>query len=84
MTDFRVTSYREAAECLRLVREQKPDQPEFWANLLGAIANATMAALPDSVANEVVVTTLAERAKRQKLQNAIQKELNRKLSDKKK
>jgi hypothetical protein len=53
--DFRVASYMEAKECLQLVREQKPDQPEFWANLLGAIANATIATMPDDVFEGVMI-----------------------------
>lgn len=54
MTDLRVLSALEARECLFRVREQTVDQPEFWANLLGAIANACMAAMPEAVLDGVV------------------------------
>lgn len=49
MGDFRVDYLYEAQKCLRHVVKQDPSQPQFWANLLGAIANATVASVPESV-----------------------------------
>jgi hypothetical protein len=39
----------EARKCLRLIDSLTTDQPEFWANLLGAIANLSLASVPDNV-----------------------------------
>ncbi|BCP41484.1 hypothetical protein MINTMi27_15770 [Mycobacterium intracellulare] len=50
MSDFRVDYLQEAKKCLRFREGQDVTQLQFWANLLGAIANATIAAVPDSVA----------------------------------
>lgn len=49
--DFRVAYLQEAKRCLRYNAEQKVTQLEFWANLLGAVANAAVASVPDSVAH---------------------------------
>lgn len=54
MSDFRVKSFREAQKCLRFVSKQSIEQPEFWANLIGAAANAAVASVSDSVYREIV------------------------------
>lgn len=52
MSDLQARYWLEARECLNLVRQQCPDQPEFWANLLGAVANASMASAPQAIVDE--------------------------------
>lgn len=77
--DFRVTAYLEAGECLRQAESQSFEQPEFWANLLGAVANAAVASVPDSVAAEAS-PELGRRAQRKRaLQQHIQKGIKDKL-----
>lgn len=50
--DFRVDCLFEAQRCLKLVGKQNLSQQEFWANLLGGVANAAIASIPDSVVSE--------------------------------
>jgi hypothetical protein len=47
------------------------EQPEFWANLLGAIANGVMASVPDSV----VTAALQREAQRAEKHEAARKHL---------
>ena len=46
-------------------------QPEFWANLLGAVANFNIAAIPDSVASAL----MQEQFEHQKANERIRKEV---------
>lgn len=69
--NFRIAAFQEARECFRLVKEMDIEQPEFWANLLGAIANGVMASVPDSV----VAGALAQEAQRVEKQKAARKHL---------
>jgi hypothetical protein len=80
--DFRVDAYEEAVRCLLYVQQCKLEQPEFWANLLGGIANGVMACLPDTVAYGVAERRGRENAKRANLQRAIQEKIDRKLNAK--
>lgn len=55
--DFRIGYLEEARSCLRAsnkITEKCPQdwhqQPEFWANLLGAVANSNVAAADEEVA----------------------------------
>lgn len=52
--NFRVAAFQEARKCFRLIETLDVEQPEFWANLLGAIANGVMACAPDSVISAVI------------------------------
>lgn len=60
--DFRVTYLQEARKCLRYYAEHKIYSLEFWANLLGAIANAAIASVPDSVAEALATEERRQRA----------------------
>jgi len=51
---FRLSAYREAHKCLRMVDRLDISEPEFWANLFGAIVNTNIACIPDSVAAALV------------------------------
>ena len=79
MTDFRVGYCLDARECLFRVKEQNVDQPEFWANLLGAIANSCMAAVPDSVVEGVLaeLTPPPQPKLQRRSQRTIRKQLNK-------
>lgn len=76
MSDLQARYWLEARECLQLVRRQNISQPEFWANLLGAIANATMAATPDSIV-EAAESVLDEPPP--KLQKRVQRRVSKDL-----
>jgi hypothetical protein len=76
--DFRVAAYREAQKCLRYVSKQNPEQPSFWANLLGAIANATLATVPDSVMGAV----MADDWDRERQHQRVREHINKKLVEK--
>lgn len=77
--DFRVAAYLEAGECLKLVKGQDISQPEFWANLLGAIANAAIASVPDSVATQAEPELGRREQKQRELQKRVQKDIKKKL-----
>jgi hypothetical protein len=81
--DFRVTCFFEAEECLKLVEAQQVDQPQFWGNLLGAIANATIASLPDSVYEQAAAELARRQTANDRLQRAVQKKITEKLSGQK-
>jgi hypothetical protein len=76
LADFRVQYFREAQTCLELVEKQKVDQPEFWANLLGAIANASLAAVSDVVVRGVLADCERDRKLRQEVYDHIQERLS--------
>lgn len=80
--DFRVDYLEEARNCLRAsnkITTKCPkdwhEQPEFWANLLGAIANANVAAVSDNVAYGLIV----KQAERQLENDRIREMLDEKL-----
>lgn len=82
MTDFRVAALLESQKCLttvsRMVEKKGWDaEPAFWANLLGAVANATIASVPNSVAAGLVAFKEREsersRAAREHVERALQK-----------
>jgi hypothetical protein len=79
VTDFRVGYCLQARECLFRVKEQNIDQPEFWANLLGAISNACMASVPDSVVAGVV-EELTPPPPQPRLQKRAQKRIKKQLN----
>jgi hypothetical protein len=54
LASFKVDAYLEAKKALRHAGRQKTDQPEFWANLLGACANLLLASVPDHVVDAAV------------------------------
>lgn len=76
MTGLQARYWLEARECLNLVRQQTVDQPEFWANLLGAVANASMAGAPSDVV-ETAETMLSE--PRPELQKRAQRRVRKDL-----
>lgn len=78
--DPRVLYFLEAMECLKLVQDQKIDQQIFWANLLGAVANASMAAVPDSVYYDVGTELARRDAVNSRMQTAMQKKIREKLN----
>jgi len=65
---FRLMAYREAHKCLRMVDRLDISEPEFWANLLGAIVNTNIACIPDSVASALV----SQNALREGLRDHVQ------------
>lgn len=44
-----------------MVEKLSIEQPEFWANLLGAVVNTNIACIPDSVADQLVEESDEER-----------------------
>lgn len=76
--EFRTAALLEARKCLKYMDKQSVEQPEYWANLLGAIANASIAAVPDSVADDVGRVLL----NRSQLQEAVQNKIKEKLGGK--
>jgi hypothetical protein len=77
MTDFRVGYCLQARECLFRVKDQTVEDPEFWANLLGAIANASMACVPAPVVEGVIeeLTPPPQPRLQKKTQRRIKKQL---------
>lgn len=69
--NFRIAAFQEARTCFRLVKEMDIEQPEFWANLLGAIANGVMASVPDSVVAGALAQEAKQRAARKHLKAAL-------------
>lgn len=80
--EFRTAAFLEARRCLKYMDKQSVEQPEYWANLLGAIANATIAAVPDSVAADVDREMWRREARDRELQTAVQTKIKEKLGGK--
>lgn len=80
--DFRVDYLEEARECIRAnhkIMTQFPKDwqecPEFWANLLGAVANSNVAAASD----DVVLGLVARQEQRAREHAKIKKMLDERL-----
>lgn len=73
MTDFRHAYYLEARECLQRCSKQDLEQPETWANLLGAIANAVMASVPGEVYDAAMLSLVPSSPR--KVQRRVKKAL---------
>lgn len=73
--DFRVAAFLEARKCLRLIDKLTTGQPEFWANLLGAIANLGLTVVPDNV----LWATQVYEAEREEEHARIRKHLDERL-----
>lgn len=80
--EFRAAAFLEARECLKVMGTQEVEQPEFWANLLGAIANASIAAVPDTVAAEAYQELAHRDAEKRQFQKAMQMRITEKLNGK--
>lgn len=57
---FREAAFREAIQCLREADKCSIEDPTLLLNLLGAIINTNIAAIPDSVAASLVHESMAE------------------------
>lgn len=57
---FRLEAYEEAKACKREADKCTIEQPEYWANHLGAILNVLIACIPDSVAAGLVHQSMEE------------------------
>ena len=73
--NFRVHAFQEARACLRLVEKLEVDQPEFWANLLGAVANGVLASIP----GEVISAAMSMDAATEKQRAAVRKHVKEAL-----
>lgn len=80
--DFRIGYLEEARECQRAsnsILKKYPDDwhsiPEFWANLLGVVANATIAAVSDNVALGLHLKDEKRREENQRIRNLLDEKL---------
>jgi len=74
---MRVRYFLEACDNIREADKHDLQAPEKWANLLCAIGNATIAAMPDSV----VAGVEAEMLHRQSVARRTQKKAQKKVRD---
>lgn len=84
-TDFRVDYLEEARQCLRasnkITTEYPKDwhtYPEFWANLLGAVANSNIAAASENVAYGLLTKKAEERLEVQRIREMLDEKLGSK------
>ena len=83
--DFRIGYLEEARECQRAsnsILKKYPEDwhsiPEFWANLLGVIANASIAAVSDNVALGLYVKDEKRREEIERVRNLLDTKLGAK------
>lgn len=78
MSDFRTQYFLEAQANIREANKLDVDDQEYWALLICAIGNATMAAVSDTVAKDVVFLTTNRQAKQKAVQKGIKGNLRAK------
>lgn len=69
--NFRVHAFQEARKCLRLLEKLDVEQPEFWANLLGAVANAALASVPGEVVSAAISMDVADERHREAVRRHV-------------
>lgn len=74
--NFRVYAFQEARACLRLVEKLDVEQPEFWANLLGAIANGVLASTPAEVVSAAIAHDVATEEHREAVRKHVKDALH--------
>jgi hypothetical protein len=58
---------------MREVEKTDLREPEFWANLLGAVVNTNVAAIPDSVADALIQESLQHAEAIEPLRKEVEK-----------
>ena len=77
--EVRAAALEEARKCLRFASDQKVEDPELWANLLGAVANLVLASVPDPVfvaADELAARRRFEDMRSRLVREHIKEQLN--------
>lgn len=82
--DFRIDYLDEARECLRASNkiatafpEHWHEKPEFWANLLGAVANSNVAAASENVAMGLLYKQDKRKQEKERLKKMLDEQLCR-------
>lgn len=73
--DIRGQHWLEASDCIAKANSRNMADPLFWAFTLSALVNATMAAAPDSVMDEVEVLKARRLRQQRKVQKGIKRDL---------
>lgn len=80
VNDPRPGYFRSAMEGMAMVRKiNDHEEPLWWANLGIALYNATMAAVPNEVAQQFIDQLAAESAERQRIQEFIQDSISQQM-----
>jgi hypothetical protein len=76
--DFRLHAFHEGHQCLKMVDKLDIREPEFWANLLGAIANFSISSISDSVASALIHESMVDQQKRERFREKLNEVLDKK------